>query len=347
MGYKAGMTHVTRDMIKPGSVIHQKEVVETVTLLETPPMYIVGVVGYVQTPRGLRAMTTVWAQSLSDGFKRRYYKRWTKSKKKAFTKYSKKYADAPEEIEAELNKIKKHCQVVRVIAHTQINLVKLRQKKDHIMEIQINGGSVEEKVDFAKSKFEQSVAVDEVFSKDEMCDTIGLTKGHGFEGVITRWGVTRLPRKSHKGLRKVACIGSWHPSRVSYTVARAGQHGWYHRTEVNKKIYKVGKKGEVNSCSTEHDLTEKGINPLGGFPHYGLIREDWLMLKGTVVGTRKRVITLRKSLRPVTSRAGLEEITLKFIDTSSKLGHGRFQTLAEKDKWTGPVLNSRFAAKKD
>jgi large subunit ribosomal protein L3e len=56
-----------------------------------------------------------------------------------------------------------------------------------------------------------------------MIDCIGVTKGKGFEGVITRWGVTRLPRKSHRGLRKVACIGSWHPARVGYSVGRPGQ----------------------------------------------------------------------------------------------------------------------------
>ena len=61
---------------------------------------------------------------------------------------------------------------------------------------------------------------------------LGASKGHGTEGVITRWGVTRLPRKTHRGLRKVACIGAWHPARVSFSVARAGQHGYHHRTEV-------------------------------------------------------------------------------------------------------------------
>lgn len=62
---------------------------------------------------------------------------------------------------------------------------------------------------------------------------LGASKGHGTEGVITRWGVTRLPRKTHRGLRKVACIGAWHPARVSFSVARAGQHGYHHRTEVS------------------------------------------------------------------------------------------------------------------
>jgi large subunit ribosomal protein L3e len=164
-------------------------------------------------------------------------------------------------------------------------------------------------------------------------------QGHGREGVVTRWGVSRLPRKTHRGLRKVACIGAWHPARVSFTVARGGQHGYHHRTEVNKKIYRVGKAGDAKSASTEADLTEKGINPLGGFPHYGLVNEDWLMIKGQVVGTKKRVITLRKSLRAHSKRAHLEEINLKFIDTSSKLGHGRFQTDEEKAKFLGPLAS--------
>ena len=56
-----------------------------------------------------------------------------------------------------------------------------------------------------------------------MIDTIAITKGKGTEGVVTRWGVSRLPRKTHRGLRKVACIGAWHPARVGWTVARAGQ----------------------------------------------------------------------------------------------------------------------------
>lgn len=59
-------------------------------------------------------------------------------------------------------------------------------------------------------------------------------------GVTSRWHTKKLPRKTHKGLRKVACIGAWHPSRVQFTVARAGQKGYHHRTEINKKIYRLG-----------------------------------------------------------------------------------------------------------
>jgi len=215
----------------------------------------------------------------------------------------------------------------------------LRQKKAHLMEVQVNGGSVADKVDFAKDLFEKQVEVDAVFAQDECIDVLGASKGHGTEGVVTRWGVTRLPRKTHRGLRKVACIGAWHPSRVAYSVARTGQHGYHHRTEMNKKIYKLGKKGDTSCCTTEADLTVKDITPMGGFPHYGEINEDWLMLKGCVIGTKKRCLTLRKSLLTLSKRVHLEKINLTFVDTSSKLGHGRFQTDEEKDKFMGPLAS--------
>merc|ERR1712032_453825 len=158
---------------------------------------------------------------------------------------------------------------------------------------------------------------------------------------------TRLVRKSHRGLRKVACIGSWHPARVQFQVPRSGQRGYFHRTEINKKVYRLGKaiKDDPASATTEADLTDKGITPMGGFAHYGELAEDWVMLRGAVMGTKKRVITLRKSLLPQVSRRALEKINLKFIDTSSKFGHGRFQTHEEKAKFFGGAVTKK--AKKE
>lgn len=171
---------------KPGSKLHKKETTEAVTIIETPPMMIVGVVGYVQTARGLRTLNTVWAEHLSEEVKRRFYKNWYvgvcvdvvgeccaemlrcfgrmwcidiliipllppihhryRAKKKAFTKYAKKYSNGKKEIDAELEELKKHAKVIRVLAHTQIKKVAIGQKKAHLMEIQVNGGTVEEKV---------------------------------------------------------------------------------------------------------------------------------------------------------------------------------------------------------
>jgi large subunit ribosomal protein L3e len=349
MGYKAGMTHVLRDMDRPGSKSHKKEVVEAVTILECPPMFVVGMVGYVETPRGLRTLTTIWASHLSRECKRRFYKNWYHSKKKAFTRYVKKMSENGEaRMNEEIQRIVKNCSSVRVLAHTQIHKCKLRQKKAHIMEIQVNGGTIAQKVAYARTLFEKRVSVDTVFEENEMIDTIGVTKGHGYTGVTDRWGVRKLPRKTHKGLRKVACIGAWHPARVQFSVARAGQHGYHHRTEINKKIYRIGRRSgdehqnaegkaltDDKTGMTEFDLTVKGITPLGGFPHYGTINEDFLMMKGCIVGVKKRVITLRKTLLPQTNQNAKERISLKFIDTSSKFGHGRFQTLDEKKKFMG------------
>jgi len=292
------MTHVLREVNKPGSKLHKKEAVESVTIIEAPPMNVVGLVGYINTPRGLRSLTTVWTEHLDDSLKRRFYKNWYKSKKKAFTRYAAKLADeSNKDREKELARMKKYCQVIRVLAHTQIKKLELRQKKAHLAEIQINGGSVPEKVDWGLALFERKIPIDTVFSQNDMIDTIGVTKGHGFEGVIARWGVRRLPRKTHRGLRKVACIGAWHPSRVQYTVARAGQHGYHHRTEINKKVYKIGKavkseekdKKEINyNATTAADGTQKVITPLGGFPHYGEVDEDFIMVKGCVPGSKKK-----------------------------------------------------------
>jgi large subunit ribosomal protein L3e len=345
LGFKAGMTHIVREVDKPASRVNKKEIVEAVTIVEAPPMVIVGLVGYVDTPRGLRTFRTLWAEHLSEDCKRRFYKNWYKSKKKAHTKSSKKWQDedGKKEIEKDLAKMKKYCSVIRVLAHTQMKLLKHREKKAHIMEIQLNGGSIEDKVNFAKEHLEKQIPVKQVFEANEMIDVIGVTKGHGFKGIISRWGCKKLPRKTHKGLRKVACIGAWHPSRVSFSVARAGQKGYFHRTEINKKIYSIKEGKDKANASTAADITEKQITPMGGFPHYGIVNQDFVMIKGCIVGPKKRVITLRKSLLTHPSRTAQEKIELKWIDTASKFGHGRFQTHAEKKAFMGKTKKDFLA----
>merc|ERR1711931_104777 len=268
----------------------------------------------------------------------------------AFTKSCTKWADdlGKKEIEKDLKQIKKYCQVVRVIVHTQMKILRRRQKKAHIMEVQLNGGSIADKVDFARNHFEKELGVTSVFGKNEMIDLVGVTKGKGFKGVTSRWHTKKLPRKTHKGLRKVACIGAWHPSRIQYTVPRAGQKGYHHRTEINKKIYRMGegfkmKDGKLikNNAATDYDIADKSINPMGGFPHYGEVKQDFIMLKGACIGHKKRVLTLRKSLTTLTKKRYVEKVSLKFIDTSSKFGHGRFQIAQDKAAFLGPLKKDK------
>ncbi|KAF9412992.1 60S ribosomal protein L3, partial [Podila epigama] len=65
---------------------------------------------------------------------------------------------------------------------------------------------------------------------------------------------------------------------------------------------------DKSNAKTEYDLTEKAITPLGGFPHYGIVNEDYVMIKGCCAGTKKRVVTLRKSLLTHTRRSALENM---------------------------------------
>ncbi|CAI9561820.1 unnamed protein product [Staurois parvus] len=143
------MTHTLREVHRTGLKISKREEVEAVTIVETPPLVVVGIVGYVETPRGLRSLKTIFAEHISDECKRRFYRNWYKSKKKAFTKYCKKWQDegGKKQLEKDFAAMKKYCKVIRVIVHTQMKLLPMRQKKAHVMEIQLNGGTVVEKVD--------------------------------------------------------------------------------------------------------------------------------------------------------------------------------------------------------
>lgn len=71
--------------------------------------------------------------------------------------------------------------ILLLLVH-QMRMLPLRQKKSHLMEIQVNGGTIAEKVEWARGKLEQQVPVSTVFGQDEMIDVIGVTKGKGYKG---------------------------------------------------------------------------------------------------------------------------------------------------------------------
>ena len=343
-GFKAGMTHIVREVTKPGSRLHKKECVEAVTIIECPKMVVVGVVGYIRTPRGLKAVNTLFAEKLSECAIRRFYKRYRgKNHFKAFNKYQQK-ENWTKKCDAAVKIFKKRASIIRVIAHPKMEDMKhLRTIKAPLVEIQINGGTIDEKIEWAKSHLEKEIRVGDVFTEGQFIDVLGASKGHGYEGVTHRYGTKKLQRKTHRGLRKVACIGSWHPSRVQFTAARAGQDGYHHRTEMNKRIYRIGKSALEcqDNASTEADLTQKNITPMGGFGHYGIVKNDYVMIKGCCVGIRKRALILREAMFPKTVSGENSAIALKFIDTSSKFGHGRFQTLDDKNKFFGKMKEKR------
>jgi len=81
---------------------------------------------------------------------------------------------------------------------------------------------------------------------------------------------------------------------------------------------------------------------MGGFVGYGIVKQDYVMIKGTCIGPRKRPITLRKTLTLPSGSGAAEEVDVKFIDTSSKYGNGRFQTSEEKKTYFGPTKKDRL-----
>merc|ERR1711957_836028 len=106
---------------------------------------------------------------------------------KAFTKYQDRYKlddKHKDSIKRSEDRIAKYCSVVRVLCATQIRKLGFRQNKNHIMEIQVNGGDVAAKIKWAKEHFEQEIAVADVFSNNECADVIGVPRGKGMQGVI-------------------------------------------------------------------------------------------------------------------------------------------------------------------
>ena len=154
------------------------------------------------------------------------------------------------------------------------------------MEIMISGGKTPQaRLEFALENLGKELRIRDIFAEGELVDVIGVSRGKGFQGPTKRFGVKLLPRKTRGTKRGIGCIGPWHPARVMYTVARAGQMGFHQRTEYNKRIVKISETGDE-------------INPKGGFLHYGLVKGDYIVVLGSVPGPKKRLIRIRKSMRP-------------------------------------------------
>ena len=165
------------------------------------------------------------------------------------------------------------------------NDVGLSQKKPVVMEVGVSGGDLKAQVDFVLGLIGKKVKFADAFKPGMYVDVLGITKGKGVEGPITRFGVKRKQHKSRKSVRTVAVIGPWHPAAVMYTIARAGQMGFHQRTETGKKILLVG-----NAASDP-------ITPEGGFQHYGNVKGDYAVVGGSVPGPASRLVVVRMRAR--------------------------------------------------
>ena len=259
--YKAGMTHVILFDNRKDSLTSGQEISVPITVLDCPPLKILGIRAYRETTKGLKVSTEMWTKDLPKELKRKL-------------KIIPKNEKLPEEASR-----------IALIVSTQPLLSAMGKKTPEVFEIGVGGKDSKEKIDFAKNLLGKEISIKDVMKEGELVDTIAITKGKGMAGPVKRFGVKTQSRRTAQKDRHVGSIGSQTPGRVRWMVAMAGQLGFQKRTEINKRILKIGEKGEE-------------VTPKGGFNRYGIIKGNYMLVEGSVPGPTKRLIMLRLPIRP-------------------------------------------------
>ncbi|MHB8604275.1 MAG: 50S ribosomal protein L3 [Thermoplasmatota archaeon] len=286
-GYKAGMTHAMVVDYRPKSLTTGQEVQVATTVVEVPPMKVAAVRYYRETPYGLKTIGESWAADADA----RLRNRLTVPKE-------------PKAAEVDVKKVDD----VRLLAYTVPNLVTgIPKKTPDLMELRVAGGAMEKRIAFAQGKLGKEIDISEVFKLGEMIDVAAVTKGFGVQGSPTRWGVRLQGHKDSKNRRDASPLGPFQPRFIrAMTVPMPGQTGYHNRTEYNKRILKLGDNGAE-------------ITPAGGFVGYGVVRNKYVLLHGSIPGPAKRLIRLREATRYL---RGIEvaEPNLSYISNASKQG---------------------------
>ncbi len=174
-------------------------------------------------------------------------------------------------------KIPENYDYFKLVVYTQPKLTGIGKKKPEIVEMGLSGD-----LEFAKSLLNKNeIKIEEVFKENQYVDVHAVTKGKGIQGPVKRFGVSLKQHKSEKGTRRVGSLGSWYAK--TWRVAHPGQMGFFKRTEHNKLVFKIS--------------NEKDINSNSGFHRYGVIKNDYIILKGSVAGPQKRTIILSEPIR--------------------------------------------------
>lgn len=263
IGYKAGMAHLQVIDNRPKSLTKSEEIFCPTTIIDCPPMTVCGIVFYQQSLSGLRNISSVMAEKLPKEL----------AKKIQLPKKSKKtFADVPNFVD------------LRLLVQSNPKLTPIGSKKPKLIEIAL-GGSKEEKLQYAKEVLGKDITINNIFERGNQIDVHGISIGKGFQGTVKRFGVPIRQHKAEKTKRGIGTLGSWTPKRVEFTVAQPGKMGYHLRTEYNKQVLKIGENG-------------REINPPGGFNRYGLVDNSYLLIKGSVVGPKKRALLLTPAVRP-------------------------------------------------
>jgi len=268
-GFKAGCVQIVNIDDREKTPNYGKQLVSLGTVIVTPPILIVGIRGYSKDVDGKHAQFDLYADNLPKNISQLFKLK----NKEGLLEYSEKT----------LKKIKEIYAIIAVIPRN----AGIEQKKPYVFEAAVKGGDVKKQFTFVKDILGKEVKIDQVFESGDTVDAAAITKGHGWQGPITRMGVKKKQHKSRKSVREVGSLGPISPQYVMYTVPRGGQHGLHQRIEYNKKIMVMD--------NTENIKYE--INPKGGFKHFGNVNGDFIIVRGSVPGTYKRLIKLRTQIR--------------------------------------------------
>ena len=74
----------------------------------------------------------------------------------------------------------------------------------------------------------------------------------------------------------------------------AGQVGYQRRTEMNKRVIKIGE--------------GKDVVPSSGINRYGILKSNFVLLQGSVPGPKKRLIMMRPAIRPPKAKVAMPEV---------------------------------------
>ena len=278
-GYKVGMTHVALiDNIK-ASPTKGQEIIVPVTVLECPPINVFSIRLYSWNSNdGFK----ISGQLNSDSYGKELSRRLTLKSKKGKEKESKPLTKEEAEKIVNSGSIKR----VSVIIHTNPKDTTIGKKKPELMEIIVSG---ETKGAFAKalSLLGKQVNVNDIFGEGEQLDIFSVTTGKGWQGSVKRFGVKVGGKRfthTEKVKRKAMTLGPKTPCKTPHTVPQHGQMGFQTRCDYNKWLLKIAQ--------------PKDVVMKGGFMHYGDPKNTILLIKGSIPGPKKRLIRIRKSIRP-------------------------------------------------
>jgi large subunit ribosomal protein L3 len=284
--YKAGMAHAIIIDTKKDSPTKGEQISVPVTVLDCPPLKVLGVRVYEKTPNGLTVLNDVIDEKITED----------KDLKRKLLVGKYKKNDRIKQIEKELERVED----VRIIVKTQPRKSGIGKKTPEIFEIGVGGSNIQEKWNFSKESIGKEINIKDVFKEGEFLDVIAVTKGKGTQGPVKRFGVKIQNRKAAGKRRHVGTLGSETPRRVLWTVPMAGQMGFQKRTEYNKRLLKIGENG-------------KEVTPKSGFVNYGVVKGGYVLVEGSLPGSRKRLIRLRSAIRP--PKVPLVPSEIKFLST--------------------------------